>query len=287
MDRGIEVETTMSRNVCTRQETEYFFGTHAAELTRLGLQHGLWREAAFACWERVGIGAGATVLDLGCGPGYTSFDLAELVGSNGRVIAIDQSPRFIDYLQGQQRVREVTNIDAQVMDAHHLEMDAASIDVAYARWLLCYVPDPDAVIAGVARVLRSGGVFVVQDYLNAANVSLSPASSAFARVIQVMMESWRQSGGDPAIGVRLPALLQRHGLRIDAIRPLQRIARPGSPLWQWPHTCFHNAIPRLVEQGLLTVADECAFARDWKERSQDESAFLWTPPMVEIIARKG
>jgi hypothetical protein len=68
--------------------------------------------------------------------------------------------------------------------------------------------------------------------------------------------------------------------------PLQRVARPRDPLWQWPATFFANFIPRLVEQGLVSAADQRAFERDWSQRSRDENAFFWTPSMIEIIARR-
>jgi ubiquinone/menaquinone biosynthesis C-methylase UbiE len=69
---------------------EYVLGTHDAELARLGLQHRLWSELTFACWNRCGIRPGSVVLDVGSGPGYTAFDLVPLVGPSGRVIAVDE-----------------------------------------------------------------------------------------------------------------------------------------------------------------------------------------------------
>src|SRR5687768_9939182 len=86
---SIAGDRTMHTHGQMLQETEYFLGTRAAELARLGLQHRLWSGSAFDCRERAGIGQGASVLDLGCGPGYTSLDLVALVAPTGRVVAID------------------------------------------------------------------------------------------------------------------------------------------------------------------------------------------------------
>jgi ubiquinone/menaquinone biosynthesis C-methylase UbiE len=76
-------------------EKEYVLGTGDEELARLGLQHRAWRLRALAAWRAAEIGPGQTVLDVGCGPGYASLDLAEMVGPCGRVVALDKSERFL------------------------------------------------------------------------------------------------------------------------------------------------------------------------------------------------
>jgi len=265
---------------------EYVLGTHDAELTRLGLQHRLWSELTFSCWDRCGIRTGSTVLDVGSGPGYTAFDLVPLVGPSGRVIAVDESERFIEYVKSRAVALGVENIETHVQDVQELKVPAHSVDVAYARWVLCFVPKPEAVIAGVVRALKPGGRFAVQDYINWAALTLSPASDAFLRVIPSVGKSWRMHGGDPSIGQRLPALMAAAGLEVEEIRPLQRIARPGDPLWDWPTSFFNNFIPMLVEQGLVAQEDWRALQKEWAERTQDPNAVFWTPSMVEIIARK-
>ncbi len=86
-------------------EKAYVLGTHDEELARLGVQHRAWRERALGAWRRGGIGPGSTVLDVGCGPGYASLDLAELVGSGGRVVAVGKSARFLDALNTMSKAR--------------------------------------------------------------------------------------------------------------------------------------------------------------------------------------
>ena len=69
------------------QEKEYVLGTHDEEIARLRLQHRVWRPRATDAWLRAGFTTGQTLIDLGCGPGYASIDLAEIVGSSGRIIS--------------------------------------------------------------------------------------------------------------------------------------------------------------------------------------------------------
>lgn len=263
---------------------EYVLGTHDAELVRLGLQHQLWRAYTSALWERAGFQPGQTLVDVGCGPGYATFDLAQLVGDAGRVVAVDESQRFLDYLQGQCQARGVPNVETHQCDVQQLDLPAARADGAYARWVLCFVPRPEAVIAGVAKALRPGGVFAIQDYFGYASLTLAPRSPIMTRVVEAVSESWIRHGGDLDVAGKLPGFLLQHGFTVREIRPVVRVARPGSPLWQWPTTFFTTFVPRLVEMGLLTPADQRAFETEWVARSQDPATFFVTPPVFEILA---
>ncbi len=265
---------------------DYVLGTHDAELLRLGLQHRLWSAQTFAFWERAGIGPGKTILDLGCGPGYTSLDLAGLVAPGGRVVAVDAAERFIDYLRQRQVALGLNNIESHVMDAQKLEIGPASVDIVYSRWVLCFVPAPELVVEGIATALRPGGVLAVQEYANYATQTLAPENQAFQRVVTAIITSWRQRGGDPDIGLRLPAMMMKQGLQLESIQPLHRIARAGSPLWMWPTAFLRSFVPTLVASGFLSEADRQAFEEEWSACSNDATAFYWAPPVMEIIARK-
>lgn len=267
-------------------ERQYVLGTHDAELVRLGLQHKMWAGPAFSLWERAGIRAGQTVLDLGCGPGWTSFDLAGIVTPRGRVVAVDQSAAFIEHLQARRKVLGDATIEPRVGDAQALDLPAGTFDAAYQRWTLCFVKDPEAVVRGVAKALKPGGVFAIQDYMHYEGILLAPITRPFRRFIEVVAEAWRGHGGDTEIGQRLPAMLAKHGLEPVEITPMHRVARPGSQLWTWPTIFIENYAPKLVEEGRLTEAEHEALVADWKAHTEDPRAFFVSPPMVDIVAVK-
>ena len=82
------------------------------------------------------IGPGQTVLDVGCGPGYASLDLAELVGPSGRVVAVDKSERFLHALDAASRERGLDNITTHLADLDAGEFPDVIADRAWARWVL-------------------------------------------------------------------------------------------------------------------------------------------------------
>jgi len=167
-------EHSASRTAARRDE--YVLGVNDAELRRLGFQHQLWLKEASRLWERAGVGPGKIVLDLGAGPGFASLDLAQLTSPTGRVIAVEQSEPFLASMQRRLEAEGIDNVERRLGDVQTLDLEDESIDVAYARWVLCFVADPEAVVARVAAALRPGGVFAIQDYYNYEAIFLAPPS---------------------------------------------------------------------------------------------------------------
>ena len=267
-------------------EEPYLLGTDPEEGRRLETQHRLWAGAARELWDRAGFGAGARLLDLGCGPGFAALELADRVGAGGQVLAVDESARFIAALAREAERRGIEQLTARVERVEELRLETGSLDGAFARWLFCFLPDPAPVIERVVLGLRPGGRLVVWDYLNYSATTLQPRSPAFDRVLAAVYESWRRTGGSLNVGDRLPALIAESGCRLIDLVPLVRFVRPGTTFWDWPTQFFFGYVPRLVEAGLLTEAEQSAFESEWRDRERDPGAFLSTPPMIGIIAEK-
>jgi SAM-dependent methyltransferase len=262
----------------------YLLGNDEAELRRLGFQHQLWVGEAVHGWDRAGFGPGQHLLDVGCGPGYATLDLARLVGPGGHVTGVDVSASFIAHLHAEVAARRETHVTAEVQDVERLSLPAQSFDGAFARWVLCFVARPEAVVEGVAAALRPGARWVVQDYSNYRGLHYGPATPVFERVFDAVHRWWKDGGGNPDVGAELPRLLSAGGFEVAEIRPIARVARPGTGLWQWPRVFFDHFLPVLVEAGYLTDDEQTAYQAAWEDRSRDPSAFFWTPPMVEVVA---
>src|SRR5574341_2357266 len=98
------------------RDRDYVLGTHDDEISRLALQHRVWRPRALDAWRRAGFTVGQTLLDIGCGPGHASVDLAGIVGPSGRIVAIDRSRRFLDALEATRLQRDLDNITTLELD---------------------------------------------------------------------------------------------------------------------------------------------------------------------------
>ncbi len=267
-------------------EKDYVLGTHDEELARLGLQHAVWRPRATDAWRRAGFTAGQTLIDLGCGPGYATLDLAEIVGPTGRVVAIDRSRRFLDALEAAARARGLTHVETLELDLAIDALPAVAAHGIWSRWIYAFVPEPRRLLERAARALRPGGTMVLHEYADYRSWRLSPASEAFDRFVAEVMASWRANGGEPDVGLDLPRWLGELGFEVRALTPLQDAARPHDHVWQWPRAFVRSGVPRMVETGRLTAEQGREVTAAFEAFEATPHAFQLTPVVLEIIARR-
>jgi ubiquinone/menaquinone biosynthesis C-methylase UbiE len=267
-------------------DKDYVLGTHDEEIARLGLQHRAWQPWVADAWRRAGIQSGDTVLDVGCGPGYAALDLSHVVGPAGQVVAVDRSRRFLDYLAAAATRAGLANVIAHERDLNGDALPDVMADAAWCRWVLSFVRDPRAVLARIARTLRPGGTLVVHEYYDYAAWRLLPPRPELEEFVAQVMAVWRADGGEPDLGRWLPSWLEPSGFELVDLRPIVHLARPGTPMWEWPTAFLHVGSARLVALGRLS-AERAADIRDaMDEAGRDPLACLSTPAVVEIIARR-
>ncbi|MGE3172680.1 MAG: methyltransferase domain-containing protein [Planctomycetota bacterium] len=264
-------------------DRDYILGTDDAELERLRQQHQCWAGHAHRLFERAGLRAGQRVLDLGCGPGFTSLQLADAVGPTGRVLARDTSERYLASLQRELDHRRLRHVEPSLGAVETLDLPTRSLDAAYSRWLLCWLPDPAAALRRVAAAMRPGGVVMCQEYLDWAAMKLVPRSAPFDRAVAACMRSWELGGGHIDLAERLPGLAAECGLRVASFEPVARAGAPDTPVWRWIETFFRTYPLRLLDQGLISSAELDAVARDFDERRRAGVGYACAPLMADVI----
>lgn len=263
---------------------DYVLGTRDDEIDRLGLQHRVWRARVLDAWRRARIGPGQTLLDVGAGPGFAATDLAEIVGPSGRVVALERSPHFAAALRHRAERLALSNLEVREQDVSATGFAIEQADASWCRWLLSFVADPSATVRHIAAALKPGGLAVFHEYADYSTWRLMPPDPLHERFRAAVIQSWRDSGGDPDVALQLPSWLHESGLEIVEARTFADIVSPADFMWQWPRAFMATNAARLNELGYLE-ADGVGPMGRLLDHAPPEARML-TPLVAEIIARR-
>ncbi|HWF43633.1 MAG TPA: methyltransferase domain-containing protein [Candidatus Kapabacteria bacterium] len=267
-------------------EKPYIFGTHEAELQRLGIQHRVWRPHVTEAWRRAGFTSGQTILDLGCGPGFLSLDLAEITGAAGKVIALDRSEEFLSYLDSEAERRGLQNISTHCINLDEDEIPEMELDGVYARWLFAFLRNPKSLLGRAIKRLRRGVTVVLHEYFHYHTFGFTSPTPAFDVFISAVLKAWYAEGGTPDIAPNLLMWCEEFGLTIESVRPIVHIVTPKSYIWQWPKSFVEVSPWRLADLGFMKKIQVEDLQREFAAIEGDGHTRIVTPAVLEIIARK-
>lgn len=264
---------------------DYVLGTNEAEVARLGLQHRAWRETVLGAWRRAGLRAGSRVIDVGAGPGWASWDLAEAVGPAGEVLAVERAERFTAALRRECDRRALANV--RVLEGDLMTIPApAAHDFAWCRWVASFTESVPQLVDWIHRALRPGGTAIFHEYAAYGTWRFAPPRGRLEEFVAEVMASWRASGGEPDVAPVLIAALGSAGFRVRSVRPLVFVTRPGELTWRWPAGFVASNVARLIELGRVSAAWGDSVLRELQEAEADPMSLMITPMVLEVIAER-
>lgn len=263
---------------------DYVHGHHPSVLA----SHGARTSANSAAYLLPHLRPGDRVLDLGCGPGSITLDLAEAVGREGRVVGVDAAEAAVASARDAAAARGDTTTVFEVADAYALPHEDAAFDVAHAHQVMQHLADPVAALRELARVVRPGGLIAFRD-ADYGGMTWHPASPGLSRWLDTYRAAARLAGGEPDAGRHTLAWARAAGLvDITATATTWSYASPEERAWwggQWVERATRSAYAaRTVDAGLNSEADLAAIARAWREWAEHEDGWF---AMVhgEVLAR--
>ncbi len=122
---------------------------------------GFWDRIGQRTVDRLGLLAGAKVLDVGCGTGASALPAAEVIGRDGSVVGIDLSARLLDRGRSKARTRGLTNVEFQLGDMTALEYPNGHFDAVVSVFSIFFVPDMEGLVRELWRMVRPQGKLAV------------------------------------------------------------------------------------------------------------------------------
>ena len=245
---------------------------------RLRILARVMRPTTLSLIDRAGIAQGAACLDVGCGGGDVTLELADVVGPGGSVVGTDTDEAMLKLAEQEAAQRSCGNVEFRLADVHDT-VGEAIFDVVYARFVLTHLRDPATALAGMHAALRPGGVVVVED-IDSTGHFCYPDHAAVRRYIELYVAVVRKRGGDPNIGLRLPGLLLDAGFERVQMHVVQPAGLEGEVKILNPMTLESIADAVIAEK--LASRDEIdRLVAELYELARDQRVMLSSPRIVQ------
>jgi SAM-dependent methyltransferase len=237
-----------------------------------------WRTAEnSAAYLLPHVKSGATLLDIGCGPGTITADLASLV-TPGRVTALEVTDAALGLARAEIARRGIESVDFAVGDVHALDFADDSFDIVHAHQVLQHVGDPVTALREMRRVTRPGGIVAVRDGDYAA-FTWFPELPELDEWLDLYERVARGNGGEPDAGRRLLSWAHAAGFTdVTATSSTWCFANAADRAWwggMWADRVLASDLARTaLATGAATQEDLERIAAGWMAWAADEDGWI-------------
>lgn len=254
--------------------------------------HRTRRAADSAAYLLPELRPGMRLLDVGCGPGSITVDLARAVAP-GEVIGVDAAEAVLDEARGAVEAAGDVRVTLRQADVMALPFAAGSFDVVHAHQVLQHLPDPVGALREMRRVTRPGGLVAVRD-VDYATMTWAPASDGLSEWLDLYREVARADGGEPEagrhlVGWALAAGFEGQDLTVSASAWSYAFDRSRRWAEQWAERSVHSAFAEhAVAHGLAdeVLLEQISDAwRAWGEEPDAWFAMLHAELLARIPSR--
>jgi SAM-dependent methyltransferase len=249
---------------------------------RLRVLARVMHPTSMALLDRCGLRDGLTCLDVGCGGGDVTLELARRVGPGGRVVGIDIDDQKVQMARAEAQQQGIGNVEFLVSDARETSGPPA-VDFVYARFLLTHLSDPAGMVDRFHGRIRPGGTVGVED-IDFSGHFTYPASKAFQRYHELYSATVTRRGGDPNIGPRVPLLLRRAGFDDIRVSVVQPMALRGEAKMMNAMT-LEAIAAAVLEDGLASREEIDDLVRELYAFAADPATLAGLPRIVQVSGK--
>jgi SAM-dependent methyltransferase len=260
--------------------SDYALALSEAELERYRSMAESARRSESRQWAMIGIAPGATVADVGCGPGAVSMLVADMVGQACRVWAVDQDAQAVATAEQLAAGLGLTNVRCRIGQADATGLPAAGADVAMMRHVLAHNGGREqAIVDHLATLVRPGGFVYLVD-VESEGVRVRPADPDVVELGDRYRAFQTGRGNDLSVGLRLGELVAAADLELVDFGGWYDISRrPGFRPPSWA------ARQMMVDAGYATADDLARWATAF-ERVDAAGGLTYFVPFLWAIGRR-
>jgi ubiquinone/menaquinone biosynthesis C-methylase UbiE len=235
--------------------------------------------ATAALFSRAGIGAGMKCVDLGCGGGAVTFELARLVAPGGFVTGVDMDEVKLALARKAAVDRGVSNVEFLAGNVNDWgEPDA--YDVVYARFLLQHLSEPVNLLRRMWAAVRPGGRVIVEDP-DIDGWCCHPPNEGFDFFVGAYAEVIRRRGGDHASGRKLYRYFLDAGIPVPQLALVQSVSVSGeSKELAW--STLDATSEAILAEGVATSGQLAAALASLRQFTDDQTTLIARPRVFQL-----
>jgi trans-aconitate methyltransferase len=263
----------------------YALGSNPAESARLRRQSEELRPQTAELLDHVGLEAGQSAIDLGCGPSGILDLLSAAVSPGGRVVGLDADP--VHTAMASQYVGELglANVAVVTADARHTGLPSDSFDLVHARTLLVTIPEPAEVVAEMVRLAKPGG-WVASQEPDVEHALCYPPLPAWERMREIFRAGFGRSGADLRIGRRLTEVHRQAGLADVEVAVYASAYPAGHSRRTIVPDLVRSVRPMILELGLCDERELAELDQTVREHLADPHTLMMPHLLIVAWGRK-
>lgn len=264
-------------------EKSYIIEGGAEGKKRLDVLSDVLKEHTQKLIELDGNIEGKTFLDMGTGGGNLARMVAQMVGNEGHVTAIDFDETIVDLARQQAADENITNITFHAQNAYDIQYDN-EFDIVYARFLLSHLTEPARLVQKMITALKPGGRLLIED-IDFSGHYCYPASRDFELYLQYFTTASQNNGQNPDMGLSLFKLLKDAVLTNVQYDVIQPTFNKGQGKWMAYYT-MDRIKHTILQQGLASEEAIKTILHNLEQFTNDENTIISMPRIFRVWGYK-
>ena len=229
----------------------YVLGGTGHEHERLIRQARIFNPFTERLFRNAGVSRGQRVLDIGSGVGDVAMLVAEVVGPAGEVVGVERDANTLTKARSRVAEAQLRNVSFVATDVSQVvnEVNNKPFDVIVGRLILEYLPDPGAVLRSLTKLVRPGGIIVIQDCYWAPLLQLTAGLPLWKKCATLIHQTFERSGAHMDMEHRLYRAFLDASLHAPEV--MIEIPVGDSPeIKRWVYDLFCTLFPQMQEHNL-------------------------------------
>jgi ubiquinone/menaquinone biosynthesis C-methylase UbiE len=250
---------------------------------RLRVLAQAWRPSTLALFDRVQLRPGMHCLDLGCGGGEVTFEMARRVGPDGQVTGIDMDDVKLALGREAAAGQGLANVELRSMNVYDFN-ERNAYDLVYCRFLLQHLARPVEMLGKMWAAVRPGGVIVTED-ADFDGQFCEPPNDGFDFWVEAYQRVLEHHDGDPKIGRKLFRYYAAAGIPAPEVNVVQRVEMSGEAK-TLPGLTVEATAEAMVREGIATDDQVQAALLDLKRLADDPATMIGSPRTIQAWTRR-